>query len=86
GVQLSQLKVEMLGRYQWKSILEHEMVFAFVLKYEGAIIPHPEELNGGRVWSFQEIEEALGKEIFTPNFEYEFNLYKNSLKSKLGVS
>ena len=86
GVQLAQMKVEMLGRYQWKSKLEHEMVFAFVLIHEGTITPHPEELVGGRVWSFKEIEEALGKEIFTPNFEYEYNLYKNSLKSKLGVS
>ena len=31
-----------------------------------------EELDGGRFWTMQEIKEAMGKEILTPNFESEF--------------
>ena len=39
--------------------------------YSGEIAPS-EELDGGRFWSFQEIEEAMGDGVLTPNFEQEF--------------
>jgi len=77
GVDLKE--VHHLGRYHWDSPLENELVLAFTLKYNGEITPHPEELDGGRVWSFDEIENNLGKGIFTPNFEHEYLLYKDSL-------
>jgi hypothetical protein len=32
----------------------------------------PEEIDKGRFWSVAEIEDALGREIFTPNFEHEW--------------
>ena len=38
----------------------------------GHIELHPsDELDGGRFWTIEEIEENLGKGIFTPNFEGE---------------
>ena len=30
------------------------------------------ELDGGRFWTMQEIQEAIGQNILTPNFESEF--------------
>lgn len=72
---------EMLGRYVWKSSLEQEMVYAYLTHYNGTITPHPEELDGGRVWSFQEIEEALGTGVFTPNFEHEYQLFRQRLQT-----
>lgn len=68
-----------LGKYLWRSDLEREMVFAFAIFHGGDISPHPKELDGGRSWSFAEIEETLGKGIFTPNFEMEYSRYKNEL-------
>lgn len=70
-------EVHHLGRYHWESPLENELVLAFLLKHDGDITPHPQELDGGRVWSFDEIEKNLGKAVFTPNFEYEYRLYKH---------
>jgi isopentenyldiphosphate isomerase len=67
-----------LGQYQWESLIESEQVFAFADKFNGKIIPNKEELDDGRFWKFAEIEENIGKEIFTPNFEYEYLLYKES--------
>ncbi|GAO28713.1 NUDIX hydrolase [Geofilum rubicundum] len=73
-------EVHHLGRYHWESPLENELVLAFSLRYNGEITPHPHELDGGRVWSFDEIDDNLGQGIFTPNFEHEYLLYKDSLR------
>lgn len=72
-----------LGKYIWESDLERELVFAFAQKHEGPLTPNPEELDGGRFWSFQEIESQLGNQIFTPNFEHEYRLFQSFLKRTL---
>lgn len=74
------IKPLLLGRYNWESDMEREMVFAFAMVHNGPVNPHPEELDGGRVWLFAEIEENLGKGLFTPNFEHEYEYYKDLLK------
>jgi isopentenyldiphosphate isomerase len=79
GVDLNSAVV--LGQYVWESSIECELVFAFALNYNGKITPHPEELDGGKVWSVAEIEKNIGKNIFTENFEHEFGLYKDKLIS-----
>lgn len=61
-----------VGRYLWRSDIEKELVFVFILPYEEIITPNPEELDGGKVWTFDEIRENIGKGVFTPNFETEF--------------
>ncbi|TCO09164.1 NUDIX hydrolase [Natronoflexus pectinivorans] len=65
-----------IGKYIWESDLERELVYVFVLKHDGEIQPNPEELDGGKVWQINEIEENLGKGVFTPNFEHEFRQFK----------
>ena len=40
--------------------------------YDGEIRPSAEELDGGRFWTIQEIREAMGNGVLTPNFESEF--------------
>lgn len=59
--------------YIWESDIEREMVFCFVTKNDGPFKTNKTELSGGRFWSITEIKESLGKNIFTPNFEKEFN-------------
>ena len=41
--------------------------------YDGPIHPSEDELNGGRFWTMQDVREAMGKNILTPNFESEFH-------------
>lgn len=72
-----------LGKYIWECDLERELVFAFAQKHEGPLTPNPEELDDGRFWTFQEIESQLGAQVFTPNFEHEYRLFKTILKRTL---
>ena len=59
----------MITSYIFESAIEKELVNTFRTVYNG---PFPEELDGGRFWAIDEILESIGKGIFTPNFENEF--------------
>lgn len=61
-----------ITRYVFESSVEKELVNTFYTYYDGPITPHPDELDGGRFWPIAEIEAALGKGVFTPNFEREY--------------
>lgn len=69
-----------LGTYVFEGVREREHVFSFSTVYDGDIYPDSEELASGRFWSADEIEQAVGKGILTPNFEDE---YKRLLLSPL---
>lgn len=59
-----------LTHYVLESARERELVYVFKTVYVGEVTPSP-ETDGSRFWSMQEIQENLGKEVFTPNFESE---------------
>lgn len=59
-----------LMHYLFDSARERELVFVHKTVYDGDIHPS-DELDGGRFWSMEELQENLGKEVFTPNFEGE---------------
>lgn len=59
-------------RYVFQSKVEKELVNSFYTIYDGKITPDKGEISEGRFWSIEEIKENLGKNIFTPNFENEF--------------
>lgn len=63
---------EFITRYVFESSIEKELVNTFRTTYTGEITPDPTELDGGRFWSQAEIQENLGKGLFTPNFEQEY--------------
>ena len=67
---------EIITHYIFESDREKELVFVHKIIYDGPIRPS-EELDGGRFWSIEEIKENLGKGIFTPNFEYDFQLVRS---------
>ena len=54
-----------------------------------ALVGHPDlhpnvaEVSEGRWWSIPELEEAMGKNILTPNFESEFRRIKDKLLAML---
>lgn len=62
---------ELLTTYVFESAREKELVFAHKTVYDGTITPS-DELENGRFWPLAEIRENIGKEVFTPNFESEF--------------
>ena len=61
---------ETLTHYVFESARERELVFVHKTIYDGEVKPS-DELDGGRFWSLDEIRQAMGKEILTPNFESE---------------
>jgi len=61
-----------MGHYVFESKVEKELVYVFRTIYDGPVNPSQDELAGGRFWTMQEIKDALGKDILTPNFESEF--------------
>ena len=69
--------------YLFESEIEKEMinVFAAVGSYE--LHPDRDEVDEGRWWPVEEIDENLGKGIFTPNLESEFKMIRSSLLALL---
>lgn len=61
-----------IKKYVFESTRERELVYVHTTTYDGPVCPSADELNGGKFWSKDEIEDNLGKEIFTPNFENEY--------------
>ena len=66
---------ERIGKYVFDSRRESELVYVHKTIYDGPVRPSAEELDGGRFWSLQEIRMAIGQEVFTPNFESEFQRF-----------
>lgn len=80
---ITDFKGKFVARYVWESEIESELVFMFVSRYNKAITINKEEIDEGRFWRIRKIRESLGKGIFTPNFEFEFDiLLKNFFKQK----
>lgn len=60
--------------YLYQSPIERELVYSYRTVYEGDIKIDPVEIDEGRYWPVEEILSQMGKGIFTPNFEDEFQL------------
>lgn len=61
-----------LGKYEFESARERELVNVFMAQCDEADVHPSDELDGGRFWPIQEIVSQIGKGVFTPNFEQEF--------------
>jgi len=70
---LKVVKYQFITKYIWESLRERELVYSFT----GSSVEVPEinkeEIEEGRFWMISEIRENIGRNIFTPNFEHEFN-------------
>lgn len=69
---LKQFEARWLFRYVFESEREKELVHSFCTTWQGDVFPS-EELAGGRFWRLNDIQQELGKKVFTPNFEQEFD-------------
>ena len=64
-----------LGRYVFESSRERELVHVHTTIYDQPVCPSDSELAGGRFWSRKEILANIGHNIFTPNFESEYQRF-----------
>ena len=64
-----------MGLYVFNGLRERELVYVNKTTYDGPVNPSVEELDGGRFWTLQEIKDAIGKGVLTPNFESEFQRF-----------
>ena len=72
-----------IRRYKFVSTREAELVHCFYTVYNGAIVPDPVEIMEGKFWSRDEIVEHIGKKIFTPNFENEYQSLIEKIHSEM---
>lgn len=72
-----------LTQYVFQSDRERELVNTFYISVSDDFTPDidPDEILDARFWTLQEIENAKGKGILTPNFETEFELIKGLIPS-----
>ena len=69
-----------LRSYIFESEIEKEMVYTYKTFYEGLFQFDKNEIDETRFWSIEKIKENLNQNIFTPNFESEFEfLIANNL-------
>lgn len=64
--------------YKWESDVEAELVYLFTTFDAKNFKVHSDEVEEVKFWTANQIEKQLGKGVFTPNFEKEFILLKNS--------
>lgn len=72
-----------LETYEFESSVEREMVSVFAAVGSYDLHPDPEEVADGRWWPIEEIDASIGKGVFTPNFETEFQMIRKSLLALL---
>lgn len=79
---LQEIAAAPVARYLWETEVESELVYMFFGRYNKVItITNKDEIEEGKFWKIKKIKENLGKGIFTPNFELEFDiLLKQVLK------
>jgi len=72
-----------LFSYVFESEFERELINVFAAVGNFDLHPDLEEVEDGRYWSMAEIDESIGKSIFTPNFESEYDLVRKPLEALL---
>jgi len=73
--------LEHIYDFKYRSEQESEDIRTYRLVYDGPVHPHWFEIEKVREWSPEAIDKAMGKGIFTPNFEKEWRTYKRFLEN-----
>lgn len=69
--------------YVFESDTEKELINVFAAVGNFTLHPDLFDVAEGRFWSMQEIEDHIGKSVFTPNFESEFQMVRQPLEALL---
>jgi len=70
---LTSFDPEFIGNYIWTSPSERELVNSFLTITDELPVINIEEIEEGKFWPIKDIIDNIGKNIFTPSFEYEFD-------------
>ena len=73
---LKDFSAKLYKTYKWESEVEAELVYMFATYDFKNVGVQSDEVDEVRFWTKNQIENNLGKNIFTPNFEMEFQLLK----------
>jgi len=79
---ITDIDPKLAAKYIWESNVEKELVFMFLASYDKEIKHNTEELEGGKFWTLNNINNNLNKGIFTPNFEKEYHILKKTILKK----
>jgi isopentenyldiphosphate isomerase len=77
---ITDFEPQFLGKYVWESTRERELVNSFFTINNTAPVINRDEIDEGRYWALNDIERNIGKNIFTPNFEHEFEMFLSHSK------
>jgi isopentenyldiphosphate isomerase len=69
---LKKFESRLVVRYVWESPLERELVNSFSTVSDEILFINRDEIEEGKFWSIKDIKKNIGKNVFTPNFENEF--------------
>jgi isopentenyldiphosphate isomerase len=70
-------------RYIWRTSIESELVHTFIACHNGPFVLQDSEIEDGRFWKRDEIEQQDNHSLFTPNFIHEYKKYfKESCQHK----
>jgi len=72
-----------IATYEFESAVEREMVNVFAAVGTYDLYPDLDEVDEGRWWNLKEIDENVGRGVFTPNFESEFQMIRSQLLALL---
>ena len=72
-----------LGNYVYETERDCEYVVMYAAVGHPALHPDNAEVSEGRWWTPEEIAQAQGKSVFTPNFEQEYLRIRTQLESLL---
>lgn len=76
---LQNFSARLIKTYRWESDIESELVYVFVSHDYKSIHLHSEEVEEGQFWTQKHIDSNLEMNVFTPNFEYEYQLLKKEI-------
>ena len=68
-------KPEFLYSYIHSNPYETELVYTYSCLYDGPISFNKTEIDDVRLWSLDEINRNIGKNILSDNFEHEFKMF-----------
>lgn len=69
---LHNLTIHYIDKYIIETDVERELTYCFYTQTSQEPKIDMKEVSDGRFWDINEIKEQLGKDIFTPNFEFDF--------------
>ncbi len=79
---IESINPDFLYSYIHSNDYESELVYTYRCTYDGEITFNPEEIDDVRFWGMDDIRKDLRKEVFSNNFEHEFEMYSNFIYRK----